>query len=60
MLKALREKVEARQSAYFKLVDLQNEVADAEHAIKKQLIDMGATEALTIQWSRLRRMIKER
>lgn len=54
----LRVTVKTRQNIYFELVELQNRLADADHAIKKELISMGATEALTIQWGKLRRIIK--
>ncbi len=54
----LHELVANRQVEYFKLVDAQQQVGEADHAIKRALIDMGATEALTIQWGKLRKMVR--
>ena len=52
----LAELMQTRKAAYFTLVDARQQVEDADYAIKRALISMGATEALTIQWGKLRRM----
>ena len=57
-MQQLKDLVDDRQSHYFKLVDAQQRVDDADHDIKRALVDLGAVEALSIQWGKLRRMIK--
>lgn len=59
MLNTLRELTEKRQQLHMDFVAIQSDLQGADHAIKLQLIEMRATEVLTIQWGKLRRMVRK-
>ena len=59
MKDTLRDLLKTRQGLRMEFLRYQHEIKEIDKKIKKQLIEMGVVEALTIQWARLRDMLQE-